>query len=714
MLIEGLSFGALACGMLSNIATDGVRQSASDAISAIKATNLPKNHHIQRGVRQAFLRTCVYQLRRYEELLEAEPHESPARDGISRAFAARKHLQWPCFKARWTAVPVMIDGSQMDAIGASMDAILSGDSTSLSESELRGFLTDAAISEIVSVSSWEACPPELYAQMHHETEGWFPVFSANIAHVIKTNEKFRTLLQSLVMRGIEVGQKELGEHVDFALGFHALAHSELLAKIDQLQEKIEAGNIPPTQDDRLLVELSQRDRDFEQILRDLPFGRRSVGTSAAEGVAAVIKHLTEFFSGRTADLININTFVDQRMAGRNNGLLIMTAPAGFGKSALAAVWCESNTSDRRYIARHFCNAAGGGIATTDPKMALDHLLVQVAEAYGVDVDLSSSESALLELLKTAPPNNRQVIIWLDGVDEAQGEFPPFLPQQLGERVCIVISARAPPNSTPHYLLPWTTGLIAEAYQAPRFGLERLTENDVEELVTDYFNAADLHMPDALPGQIYIASDKGYALFSRVMAEDAAKAIAAGEIVDLGEAPLSLQGYALSQMKKLKGLSQWSDIEPIFNLLCVAREALEMPLLRNLSTASASNYDGWDYQLRRWLWVTEPSDRKSPPTISFAHPKLAMVFREAIGWQSEETINSLVNHLKAPPAKLERYALRHLPFHLIETGEIQTVAELLMDEAFVDQRFERLGDQIAIDSMTADWRYYSQIKHNKSK
>ncbi len=601
-------------------------------------------------------------------------------------------------------MPVLVDGSQLDAISASLDTITSGAAAS-DLNDLRLFLTNSAISEIVSVSSWEHCPARLREQMLDETNGWFPVFAANMAHVIKTNEKFRMIYQTLSLRTLNVDQQSLLEKADLSFGFSRFAHAALMEQFDLLGQKLENGAMFQVHEDRILLELSNRNRDLEEVLKSLPFGRRSDGASAATGVEAVIRHLTKFFSGRRDDLNSIDAFVDGRMGGRNNGLLLITAPAGFGKSALAAVWCESNTSDRRYVARHFCNAAGGGTATTNPKSALDYLLVQVAAAYDVPIDLSSSDSALLELIKTAPPDDRQLVIWLDGIDEAQGEFPPFLPEALGERVCLIVSARAPANSTPHYLLPWTTGYVAEKYEAPRYDLERLTKDDLAEFVSDYFGEFDMEVPDGLEAQIYRASDDGYALFSKVMVEDAVKAIQDGRPIDLGAAPLSLGNYAKSQLQRLKQLPRWPDVAPIFNLLTVAREAVDVPFVRYFSSAVNANFEGWDYQLRRWLWVTESTDGRQPPTISFAHPKLAMVFREAIGWEADETLNGLTQKLQAKPAELNRYALRHLPFHMMESGQASKAAELLMDETFVTARFECLGAEIAIDSMASDWRFF---------
>jgi hypothetical protein len=259
-----------------------------------------------------------------------------------------------------------------------------------------------------------------------------------------------------------------------------------------------AGNTPQTQTVRR--KRSKQNGFEENSSRSLVSNH--LGADAKHGVKAVADTLAEYYYGRTADLAMVSAFVDARMAGSGAALLIVTAPAGFGKSALAVNWCNSMDSHpSRCVVMHLCAIASGG-ATTSLDNIYANLHRQIAEAYGAPVQTLKDNDAVTGLLATTPPGDKQLVLWLDGLDEADELVPCFLPQKLGERVCVIISARAEDKGTPAYVDEWQYSLRAISHCPHRHPLTKFSQDGVQDLLAGLCHAAWLTPADGLAERIY--------------------------------------------------------------------------------------------------------------------------------------------------------------------------------------------------------------------
>ena len=437
-------------------------------------------------------------------------------------------------------------------------------------------------------------------------------------------------------------------------------------------------------------------------------GQTPVGTwdgyafAARENVAQLITGLTEHFYGRGADLAAIDAFVEQRMSGDGRGLMVITAPAGFGKSALAAQWCQRAIRiPDRHVARHFCSASYG-TNTTSPKHIHAHLRQQISEVYRVPIDQVDDVDAITKLLSQAPPEQKQLILWLDGIDEAEIVLPCFLPQVLGERVCVMISARANEKNTPAYLMPWLEDPMARANQAVRRELLKLPEEDVGEMVVGMFQANDLIPPMGLGQRVHRASEQGYALFANNMILTAIEATKNDENIDLGDSPESLTGYAASELRRLRRLPQWPDCQPLFVFLTLARQAVrldEFPALIGTRVFP----DSIPSQISRWFSLVEEEGRRRPPLLSLSHPKLNEVFGQALGYEHDHALRDLCErHVDIPYNRWASYAWLHMPRHLLEGGYADEATDHLTDIGFVTARMKVLGTVIGANVMADDF------------
>ncbi|WP_277315663.1 AAA family ATPase [Sphingomonas sp. AOB5] len=424
-------------------------------------------------------------------------------------------------------------------------------------------------------------------------------------------------------------------------------------------------------------------------------------TAARENVTLVTNRLTYFFVGRSSDLAAIDKFVNDRMAGDERGLMVITAPPGFGKSALAAQWCtQAETKSHRRIAKHFCALAAGEPTTSLPNIYAN-LSQQLAETHGMPLAEPGTFDLLVDLLSRSAPPGVELVLWLDGVDEAAEKISCFLPRLLGERVCVIISARATEDAVPDYLEPWLTEEMALAHRRTRYSLAKLSLHDVHDLVEGLFARNELKAPPTLGRDIFFISE-GYALLARNVAETALEAVRAGEPIDLGVAPLSLTSYADRELRRLEALEEWPRLHALFALLAIAREAVsidDLPFLVGERFFLAA----FPRQLARWLSIVASPRRERPTLLSFAHPLLREMFSRALGYQIQEASARTCQFAATlPPAQWPVYALRHLPTHLLDAGDPRKAAELLADQTFIAARFHDLGAQRAPALMKSDW------------
>lgn len=685
-ILEGLTIGGILCNAAAQLAGVNDLPSIAGAIKTLRASELPRNHHIIRAIRRSFLLASVNQLHRYENALHS--NGAHAIDDLQRTYIVRKRFQWLVWKSRFAEIPLPPNVQNMALIESALTKIESGEVPQFEAS-----LIETAIAEICTEGNWTVPPIDLRSQMLSADLGWFADFSAFVADRFKNDPNFKSIYDTLVQNNIRQKLDDLTK-----------TNLDLLKRLGLASDAARSGELNDTSLQRLMLENSNW-AELKQAIAEAPFGRRSIGAAASESVAIVLERLTSFFEGRDEDIANIDDFVTDRMAGKNNGLLIVTAPAGFGKSAVAANWCGyADAMPGRRVARHFC-ASSAGSNTTSVTKILAHLVMQMARAYDRVPDHSMDVDALVDLLAQTPPDGRELILWLDGIDEAEDAIDCFLPRKLGEKVCVIISARADKSVIPRYLDPWLSQDLAKSYNPKRLDLEKLTLSGTDQLVRALFQLNLLTANSGLSQRIFHASDQGYTLFVRRMAEDALEAARYGLDVDLGAAPESLIGYAKREYERFEGLANWHKFEKLFALLTIAKEALDGDLLTELMGRKI-NARGIPDQLLRWLSVIEDPMRRTPPLFSFAHPKLAEVFGRAIGREREAAIVGICDHFERLPVEsLSGYALRHLPSHYLSINDSDRAMSLLMDPDFIESRFGGLGPQLASNLMAKDWMHW---------
>jgi WD40 repeat protein len=475
------------------------------------------------------------------------------------------------------------------------------------------------------------------------------------------------------------------------------------------------------------VRQDSRTTDAEETQRPLVGGNRpqtdqaSIAATAEQDTVVIIDKLAQHFVGRSSDIEAIDSFATARMDGDSRGLMVITAPPGIGKSALAAHWCKhAGKAANRRIVRHFCSMSNGS-EQTKPEVIYEHLHKQIADFYGQPIGAARHMDALTHLLCKSPPDGQELVVWLDGIDEANGTVDCFVPyasgleEKLGERVCIIISARAEPKTTPAYLAPWLVGKRAETHKPDPHCLEKLLQVDVKRLIEELFAVNDLNAPQGLAERIFMASEGGWPLFVRNMIESTIEALREGRAIDLDKFPESLQEYALDEIERLEALTDWRDLHPIFIFLTIAKQAVsraDLEIILGMKIFPKT----FPSQLRRWLNVVEDRGGRNSQMLSFAHPLLARVFGQHLGDRQEDAEKEFVEAITPLSyGSWPQYASRYLPWHLLEMGHIDDAVRQLTNIEFITSRFAALGADSCLTAMKADWMvWYGTVQRAKQK
>jgi hypothetical protein len=185
------------------------------------------------------------------------------------------------------------------------------------------------------------------------------------------------------------------------------------------------------------------------------------------------------FGGRNAELKGLDDWLfDAKAAPR----LLVTAPAGRGKSALLVRWLKSLENDARLAQEGWKIAfvpISIRVGTNKPEMFLGGLAQRLAEITGKSVPLEAIRDpdalkyAVHDQLDAIAEAGQRVLVMLDGLDEAlQGSFEAsIIPTRLASYVRVLFSARwqVGDNDSSGWLrrLGWDRGVRVETLEVER-------------------------------------------------------------------------------------------------------------------------------------------------------------------------------------------------------------------------------------------------------
>ena len=423
------------------------------------------------------------------------------------------------------------------------------------------------------------------------------------------------------------------------------------------------------------------------------YGTDYPGFITVAQVDEVMAERTRHFFGRKDELAALDAFV---ASNPSRGIMIVTAPGGFGKSALLANWGRHCEAQGAAVAYHFFNATAA--RTVQPTNAFRGLLGQLAflrdrPAPALPDDPAKLEDLVARELHQDATRDRPLIVILDGLDEAAELIGPLAPAGLGQHVYIVASGRAEPARRPERLAAWLNEAGHVGYPVQRYDMPELSVEGVLAWVRDAVPGL-LADQEARLAQRLAATSEQVPLFLRYVIGDVRDRRKQGEPLShitnsLEPAPAPFTDYAGRQLLAMRQMAGSFDLDvaAVFALLTLVKGALPLDELQEVLGARVNVWD-FDPRITRWFVGRNLGDERA---VAFLDPVLSEVFRRALeGMEStaglvDEVQDQLIAHCRARWSKRSLYALTNLPQHQVDAGQVRDAMSTLTDLAFLDAR-----------------------------
>ncbi|MEQ8995688.1 MAG: hypothetical protein RID53_04185 [Coleofasciculus sp. B1-GNL1-01] len=346
------------------------------------------------------------------------------------------------------------------------------------------------------------------------------------------------------------------------------------------------------------------------------------------------------------------------MQENSSGLFLVTAPAGFGKTALLANWVKEWRNKDCDIACHFFNER-----TRSVESAYRNLIRQIDTDNEFAYDLSSNNKDNLRqmvynCLRAGRRTEKPLIIVIDGLDEAGETFLPPFPNPLPENVFVIASARAEEKQEQKYLEGWTDN-------GKSLHLERLSKSAIAQWLREAGNdelagfADDTSLVDQLD-----KITQGFPLYLSCLIDELLhNAPKQRQDVQelLAQTPKTFEEYVQQQIKRLDELDLPDERWQFFALLAVAKGALTKEDIKAVTKMRDRQLRQMHlcWQVTRWMRITTDN------VYAFAHPLLGTTFAAQLGDEAEDALQTLIDYCSHWQEHQSHYALRYYPEHLRE-------------------------------------------------
>ena len=368
------------------------------------------------------------------------------------------------------------------------------------------------------------------------------------------------------------------------------------------------------------------------------------------------------------------------------GTYSITAPAGFGKTALLANWSTSGKVEAD-ICYQFISRAD---ATADEDFTLLWLRHQLMRFHGLTGDLPSRTTELRALfpvlLATPPPVGKRLVVVIDGLDEALNWKPgPDLFTEVPDGITVVLSAREEAG------VDWARTLRLDERRIQRLTLPALDASGIADLLRRAgAKAADLAQ-DQIAVTRLLAKSGGDPLYLRLLVED----VQEGRIgvTQIEAQPSGLDGYLDRWWEEFREEVNVfvTEVYNVVGVLSVAKGPLlptELARIRGSLQKQMMVRTALEGKVRRYVVGDE---RWGDP---IGHPKfrdhLASKFGDS---ERYEYLNELVDFCAEWRKHKCPYALSYYPTHLAELGRNRDLRNLL-DKEWMNARWAQTRSHLA--------------------
>src|SRR4028119_1902074 len=484
--------------------------------------------------------------------------------------------------------------------------------------------------------------------------------------------------------------------------------------------KIELGNIPgPMAEQNLraqaVIKRLEQERDGEGIerltatLADPAIkisGEQYIGYEIEAQVKQIVSEYTQQpFEGREEEKRELDDF----LKNNSSGVLLVTAAAGFGKSALLSHWQQ--TQQENYFIAYHCFSYRKE-KTRLVSEAYRHLLKQLYYYHNIrNGQFPNDENRMRDILigmlsKPVSPEKKAFVIVLDGLDEASETFEPFF-TELPEGVFVIASARAEEGDEPQYLRSWTDNAQRLCLKRlPREAIPKWLEQ-ISELAAYAQNEDFVKMLDETTG--------GFPLYLRFLIDDLRQAATKNQNVRevVRNSPGGFKAYVKKQFEQLvKQLAKVEEVkrqevQELFALLSVALGAISEDDIQELTSLNVWELRDLPWQATRWFSI-------QTNLYSFAHPLLADEFQGALRRQADSARGKLINYCARWQEHHSAYALRYYAEHLRDVKRWEELYALARNEDFASAQRQQLPDEPDLPLKTVQTALLGAAKEDKAE
>ncbi|WP_300335205.1 toll/interleukin-1 receptor domain-containing protein [Accumulibacter sp.] len=406
---------------------------------------------------------------------------------------------------------------------------------------------------------------------------------------------------------------------------------------------------------------------------DVYRGRRYLPIRLRAPLRALFKPLiddrTRVFAGRRAVIETIMHFA----AGEPGGYLAITAPPGFGKTALVANLVAATPEAFAY---HFFAPVYGDETLTE-KLFLQNVVQQMAAWHGHGAELPEAINELRALYQefVDTPLDHQQLLLLDGLDEVtQWPLAPYLSRRLAANLHLVVTLRDVGQD-------WRGEYALPADQLTVLPLGGLDSDDIRVLFAALGAAGERIACD--PALIaHVVAQAAYEndpargadpFYVRFLAEDVANGVVVPEqIVDQ---PKGLDAYLDRWWRQIVQLAGDAPLRDLFGTLAAAVG----PIARaDLEALNASLRDDWagDFFEQVLARVRRLVRDDGGGRYGLAHPRLRQYVADPrrIG-RINDYRGRLLDYCRRWREHRSPYALSFLATHLAEAGHLDELSRL---------------------------------------
>ena len=227
---------------------------------------------------------------------------------------------------------------------------------------LRADAVHAALRDLAKGSGAEEIPVAVSDRFlgHGDNVGWVVAAYAFFAEELKSNVRVRTAVFGDLLNRAAFGVTEANVQLEIVLEKFRSQDEQLAERFRRLDKEIaKLAERKVSIDDESLERLrtalvgALAQTNFVDALRRRIVLEAPPDVWAAEPARVAVRKriamLSETFYGRQRELQELDALVDER----SRGLIVVTAPAGFGKSALLAKWLDRRIKVGDIVVRHF-------------------------------------------------------------------------------------------------------------------------------------------------------------------------------------------------------------------------------------------------------------------------------------------------------------------------------------------------------------------------